>query len=131
MTRTSAIAAYLVFLAGFAAFKYLAAAPPEFSSGYAISVAILVILTGVLPYALAVLFASRAGTRGGAWITATLVATIACCAAYAGYWAVFIAPSGADVPMLAVALRGLYAGSLEALLAALFVTSGKERVAAM
>lgn len=123
LTRTQANIAYLVFLFAFAAFKYLGAAPAQFSSGYAISVTVLVVLTGVLPYAIARWLAGRHSHTGSRWATALVVGSLLCCAGYAGYWVLFIQPSGASVPVTAVALRGLIAGPIEGVLAALWVAA--------
>lgn len=123
ISRRQAYAAYAVFLALFAAFKYFSAAPDGFAIGYAISVCIIVVLCGVLPFMLASIVGKRQSTTTMRWAVPLGVATIACCLGYAAYWALLIEPSGAEMPVLAVAMRGLIAGPIEGLLAGLLVTA--------
>ena len=114
-----------LFLVGFSAFKYLSAAPDGFSSSYLISVAILVALTGAIPLCGAVWLAKLSSNTGVQWAIAILSGVVLCCAGYATYWALFISPTGADVPLMAVASRGIYAGPIEGVLAALLATARK------
>ncbi|WP_299192113.1 hypothetical protein [uncultured Erythrobacter sp.] len=125
IARKTAWGLYGVFLLAFGAYKYLIAAPPEFSIGYMVSVAILVVLTGVIPFVVAAWLAGKMPSPAGQWVVAIAVALIVCCAGYASYWALFIAPTGADVPMQAVALRGIYPGAIEGILAGLLAGSRK------
>lgn len=126
MARPLAWALYAVFLLVFGAYKYFAAAPAEFSMAYAVSVAILVVLTGVVPFVAALFLASRASEGAVALLIAVFVGLVTCCAGYAAYWALFIQPSGADVPVIAVALRGVYAGPIEGLLATSILMSRRK-----
>ncbi|MBX7527234.1 hypothetical protein [Qipengyuania vesicularis] len=126
MTRSHASIAYLVFLALFAAFKYFSAAPAAFSAGYLVSVIVLVLLTGVIPYFLARFAAGRAGGTAGRWVAALAVALLACCAGYAGYFKLFIEPQNLGVSMGEVALRGIYAGTIQGVLAALYATARRQ-----
>lgn len=119
----AAYLAYAVFLIAFAAFKYWSAAPETFAAGYAISVGILVMLTGVIPFVLASQIGKRQGSTIMRWVASLGVGVVTCCLGYAAYWALFIEPNGADVPVIAVALRGLIAGPIQGILAGLLVTS--------
>ena len=117
--------AYGVFLILFAAFKYLSAAPSTFNVGYLVSVVVLVVLTGVLPFVLASFIAGKAEGSVASWVTALGVAVIACCAGYAGYFKLFIEPQNLEVSMWDVAFRGIYAGSIQGILAALYSVARK------
>lgn len=121
MTRTTATIAFLVFLAGFSAFKYLSAAPPAFDPNYAVSVAILVVLTGVAPWAIAIGIGKQFDGTLARWVAALITAVVACCSGYGLYWAMVIGPNFPEVPMIAVALRGLISGPIEGLLAGLWL----------
>jgi hypothetical protein len=123
ISKRQAYAAFAVFLVAFSVFKYTSALPDGFSIQYMISVCILVVLTGVVPFVLASLVGKRLASTGMRWTATFGVAVATCCLGYAAYWALFIQPSGAEVPVLAVALRGLIAGPIEGLLAGLVVTA--------
>jgi hypothetical protein len=123
ISSRAAYVAYAVFLIAFAVFKYSSAAPETFAAEYAISVCFLVMLTGVVPFVLASQVGKRQGSTIMQWLASLGVAAVTCCLGYASYWALFIEPSGADVPVLAVALRGLIAGPIEGILAGILVTS--------
>lgn len=122
ISTKNATYAYVVFLIAFAAFKYLSAAPEAFSTGYAISVVILVILTGVLPYLIARHLAVAVPGTIGRWLAAIVLGTVACCLAYGVYAAVFILPAGqANLQtLMPIALRGFIAGPVIGLLAGLW-----------
>ena len=115
-----ALMLYLVFLAGYAIYKYAAAAPPAFSPAYAQSVAMLVALTGVAPFLLSLGALKALRLKGVAGAAAgLLLGLVLCVAGYAAFWAVIIAPSGAPVAMTAVAVRGVGWGLLQGGLAAI------------
>ena len=115
-----AMLGYLVFLVGYAAYKYSVAAPPEFSQAYLISVVILVALTGVAPFLLTFGALKAIRAKGLVNSAAGLVLGLAfCVAGYAAFWALVISPSGAPVALTAVALRGVGWGLLQGGLAAL------------
>ncbi len=109
-----AIVAYVIFLAGYSWYKYSVAAPPEFSAGYAQSVAILVLMTGVAPFLIAygVLKAVRL-KRLSASLTGLIVGMLACVAGYAAFWWFFIVPGGAAPAVYDVAIRGVGWGLLQ------------------
>jgi hypothetical protein len=88
--------------------------PPEFSSDYAQSVAILVALTGVAPFVLTQLLLRALKLRGLAASIAGLVSGLVfCVAGYAVFWLLFIGPSGVGAPaMMDVAARGVGWGLL-------------------
>ena len=126
MSRKTIWIAYSVFLIAFAAFKYLSAAPDAFSSQYAISVVILVVLTGVIPFVVAARLAGRVGSTSSRWGVAMVSALIVCCAGYAGYFKLFIEPQNLGVSMSDVALRGIYAGTIQGVLAALHAMTARQ-----
>ena len=114
-----AMIGYVVFLAGYSIYKYSVAAPAEFSQAYAISVAILITLTGVAPFMLTFGALKSLHAKGFANSALGLVlGLVFCVAGYAAFWYVSIAPSGADVAMTAVAMRGIGWGLLQGGLAA-------------
>lgn len=115
-----AIIAYVAFLIGYAWFKYSAAAPPEFSIAYAQSVAILVVLTGIIPFiaAYALLKAWPLGWLGSR-VTGLLIGLIVCVGGYAAFWAFFISPSAPDVSLASVAVRGIGWGLVQGGLASI------------
>jgi len=118
--RALALIGYVVFLAVYAAYKYQAAAPPAFSPAYAQSVTILVVMTGVAPFAFTLAALKALRLKGAANAAAGLaLGLVFCVAGYAAFWAVVIAPSGAPVAISAVALRGVGWGLLQGALAAL------------
>ncbi len=110
---------YVLFLGFYAWWKYQAAAPDEFSVGYAQSVAILVGLTGVAPFLLTLLLLKAAPLRRFAASIAGVVLGVAfCVAGYALFWQLFISPYGGP-EMVEVALRGVGWGALQGGLAAI------------
>lgn len=123
ISKNAVTLAYAVFLLLFAAFKYFSAAPEGFSPAYAISVAVLVFLTGVIPYFLARLLAGKVDPAAARWIAGIVVALLACCAGYAAYFKLFIEPQNLGVAMSDVALRGIYAGSIQGVLAGWYATA--------
>ena len=110
---------YLLFLGFYTWWKYQAAAPDDFSVGYARSVAILVGLTGVAPFLLAfVLLKAAPLKRLAASIIGVIFGVVFCVAGYALFWKLFIAPYGGP-EMMEVALRGIGWGALQGGLAAI------------
>ncbi len=110
---------YLLFLGLYAWWKYQAAAPDDFSVGYARTVAILVGLTGVAPFLLAFLLLKAAPLkRFAASIAGVALGIVFCVGGYALFWKLFIAPYGGP-EMLEVALRGVGWGALQGGLAAI------------
>ena len=112
--------AYLIFLAGYAIYKYSVAAPPEFSAGYFQSVLTLVLMTGVAPFVVTYSLLKMLGLKGLA-MTATglVVGLTACVFGYAAFWYFFIAPAGSAPAVYDVAIRGVGWGLLQGGLAAL------------
>lgn len=109
---------YLVFLAGYAAYKYLVAAPPAFSPAYAQSVATLVVLTGIAPFfgAYLILKIARLG-HVPQMATGLLLGLALCVAGYALFWLLFLS-SLVDGPQLVeVATRGVGWGLAQGALA--------------
>ena len=115
-----ALIGYAIFLVGYSWWKYSVAAPAEFSAAYAQSVAVLVLMTGVVPFLLTFGAIKAAGVRGVAGGALGLIfGAIFCVGAYAAFWALFIAPSAADVAVTEVALRGVGWGLLQGGLASI------------
>lgn len=112
--------AYVIFLVAYSWYKYSVAAPQEFSAGYAQSVVILVLMTGVAPFviALAALKVSNA-KRFAAGVVGIVVGLVACVVGYAAFWWLFIAPAGAAPAAYDVAARGVGWGVMQGALAAL------------
>ncbi len=109
-----AIVAYVIFLGLYSWYKYSVAAPPKFDIGYARSVAILVLMTAVAPFALTYAVLILAGLkRLSAMLTGLGVGLIACVAAYAAFWWFFIVPGGAAPAVYDVAIRGVGWGLLQ------------------
>ncbi len=112
--------AYVVLLIGYAIYKYSVAAPPVFSQGYAQSVAILVFITAVAPFLIAV--TSLKSIRLGLVMhiaAGLLLGLAACVGGYALFWKLFISGTGAEAPAVAeVALRGVGWGLAQGALAA-------------
>ena len=109
-----------MFLAGYAAYKYVVAAPPEFSAAYAQSVAILVLLTGVMPFILAMV-SLRVINPGhmARLIIGLLVGLVACVGGYALFWTLFLASIDRGPPVDAVAIRGVGWGLAQGAIAVL------------
>ena len=110
---------FFIFVVGYAWWKYQAAAPDEFSMGYARSVAILVALTGVAPFLIAfIILRSAPLKRIAASITGVLLGVVLCVGGYALFWKLFISPYGGP-EMIDVATRGIGWGALQSALAAI------------
>lgn len=119
MLGRAAFIGYFLFLIGYAAYKYSVAAPPEFSSEYVQSVAILVLMTGVAPFLLAYLLLKMIKLRRlAASITGLLLGLVFCVIGYGAFWWFFIAPGGAAPALYEVAVRGVGWGLLQGGLAA-------------
>lgn len=117
--RALALVFYAFFLVAYAVYKYSVAAPPAFSPAYAQSVAILVAMTGVAPFLLALAALKALRLEGVVGLVAGLVfGLVFCVAGYAAFWALTISASGAPVPMTAVAVRGVGWGLLQGGIAA-------------
>lgn len=111
--------AFFIFLVFYAWWKYQAAAPAEFSVGYARSVAILVGLTGVAPFLLTFLVVKAAPLkRFAASISGVLLGIVCGVAGYALFWKLYISPYGGP-EMMDVALRGVGWGALQGAMAAI------------
>lgn len=118
--RRIAFVAYSVFLAGYSWYKYQVAAPAEFSSAYLQSVAVLVLMTGVAPFFLALATAKLIRVSGLARIALGLIAGLVfCVAGYAEYFTLFIAGNVPGVTLIDVALRGAGWGLAQGALAAM------------
>lgn len=111
---------FLLFLAGYAAYKYSVAAPPQWSPAYATSVAALVALTGIAPF-IASLLAGTAAPGGFAarLVVGAVVGSAVCVAGYAVFFYLFIAPNAPNADVLDVARRGVGWGALQGVLGAL------------
>lgn len=109
---------YLVFLAGYAAYKYLVAAPPSFSPAYAQSVAILVMLTGVAPF-LATFLILKVARLGHVpqMVTSLLLGLALCVAGYALFWFLFLSSLAQGPQLVEVAPRGIGWGLAQGALA--------------
>ena len=119
-TGRLALIAYLLFLAGYSWYKYAVAAPAEFSPGYAQSVVILVLMTGVAPFLIAFGGLKVSGLRRFPAVAGGLVlGLVACVAGYAGYWWLFLAPNGGAPAVYDVAARGVGWGLLQGGIAAI------------
>ena len=122
--RRLATVLYVAFLVGYSFMKYGAAAPPSFSGPYARSTAILVFLTGVVPFVGTIGVQSMLRDRA-MWIVAVasvVLATVLCVLGYAAYWSLFLA----DVPgvpgVVNVAMRGVPWGLAMGLIATLYAS---------
>jgi hypothetical protein len=117
---TLGLIGYVLFLAGYSVYKYSVAAPPEFSTQYAISVAILVAMTGVAPFLVALGLVKGLSAKGFAGSAIGLITgLVACVGAYAAFWALFIQPTDAEIAMTAIATRGIGWGLLQGGLASI------------
>lgn len=109
---------YLIFLAGYAAYKYLVAAPPSFSPVYAQSVAILVVLTGVVPF-LGTFLVLKVFSLGHIpqMATGLLLGVLLCVAGYALFWFLFLSSLAGGPQLVDVATRGIGWGFAQGALA--------------
>ncbi len=120
-----ALALTAVFLVFYSAQKYLAAAPAGLNTGYILSVAIIVLLTAIIPLIAAGLI-SRALPAGAASIgAAAILPVIFAALGFTLYWIVYLQPSF-GVPLEIVLPRALFPGvTLGALLAVLRLTASR------
>lgn len=111
---------YAVFLAFYAWWKYTSAAPAEFSTVYAQSTAVLVFLTGVVPFLLTWGVLKR-GTPSGplAALAGVALGALFCVAGYALYWMIFIAGNLGAPAIYTVAARGIGWGIAQGALASI------------
>lgn len=116
-----AFAAYLVFLACYAGYAYLSAAPVEATPAYVQSIAVLVLLTGVAPFLATLGVLKFSGARGGpvAFTVGLVLGLVVCVAGYAVYWQFVLAPQGGAPAVYHVIQRGIVWGLLQGALAAL------------
>lgn len=112
--------AYAAFLAGYALYKYAAAAPPEFSADYAKSVAVLVILTGIAPFIFSIIALKISHISGPPlFVAGAIIGAALCFLGYAAFWGVFLAGAEGGPPLLDVAVRGIGWGALQGAIASL------------
>lgn len=111
---------YPIFFVFYAWYKYSVAAPATFSSAYAQSVVILVLLTAVPPFLVSYLALRATGLRGFTGVLfAAAVGLVLCVAGYAAYWWFFLAPIGGAPAVYDVAPRGVGWGLAQGALAGL------------
>lgn len=123
MTRALFWIASLVFFVVYAAQKYLAVPQDGFNLSYIISTGIVVLLTALVPFLVA-LFVSTRGTKPVNVVTGLAAPVLLSGVGFWAYWQFFILGFAPDVPLSQVLPRALMPGLIMgALLAfrALFV----------
>lgn len=108
--RMLSAAAALLFLIGYSAQKYLAAAPPVFVPAYAQTVVLIVFITAIIPFALA--WAAGRPFRSLPVFAAVTgaIAVGASAGAFALYWYFTVSQYPNAPPVLELARRGLTPG---------------------
>ena len=89
--------------------KYMGAAPETFSLAYAKTVAIIVLLTAIIPFIISY-FLLKIVKGSGGYILALLVPTICSALGYAAFFYKFIAPFTSEVALMQVVPRSLIPG---------------------
>jgi hypothetical protein len=89
--------------------KYMGAAPEAFNIAYAKTVAIIVLLTAILPFIISY-FSIKAVKGAGSYILALLLPTICSALGYAVFFYQFIAPFTSEVELMQVVPRSLIPG---------------------
>jgi hypothetical protein len=101
---------FLVFIAGYTAQKYLAAAPPAFSQPYLMTVLFIVLITAVIPFAVMWLL----GGLVKPFPLFSLFTVVGCIGAsalaFAGYWYFTISSFPNAPPVTALLPRGITPG---------------------
>ena len=112
--------AYAVFLILYAAQKYLAADPGTFVPQYVFTTAILVVLTGVIPFFVGRFVFDRTGSGiGVASIASLLVPLVLTAIGLAIYFFMFIAPQNLGLSVMDVLPRSLTPGLVQGALLAI------------
>lgn len=128
-SSTIGLIGFAVFLSVYGFVKYSAAAPPVFVAAYAQNVAILVALTGVVPFIVCLGVARMmSGALPVKLVVSAFVGVVVCVGAYALFFKLFIEGAAPGVNLVDVAKRGIGWGAIEGALAAL--TAGGVRRAA-
>jgi len=89
--------------------KYMGAAPETFNLAYAQTIAIIVLLTAVIPFIISSFLVKIVKGAGG-YILALLLPTVCSALGYAAFFYKFIAPFSSEVELMQVVPRSLIPG---------------------